>query len=70
MAELEKETFIQIGVTALRSPSGEFLPAVPLYVKAEKKKNKMLTSEEETLLKEVGNVYADLYRKRKEAGHV
>lgn len=26
--------YIQIGVTALRGPSGEFLPSVPLYVAA------------------------------------
>ncbi|MBR3741105.1 MAG: hypothetical protein IKQ80_07540 [Clostridia bacterium] len=35
MAEAE-ERYIQIGVTALRDPAtGEFLPAVPLYIKAE-----------------------------------
>ena len=28
--------FIQVGVTALRDPAtGDFLPAVPLYIKAE-----------------------------------
>ena len=26
--------YIQIGVTALRGPSGEFLPSVPMYVRA------------------------------------
>ena len=31
-----EEKYIQIGVTALRDPvTGEFLPAVPLYIKAE-----------------------------------
>lgn len=29
------EKFVQIGVTALRSRTGEFLESVPLYVKAE-----------------------------------
>lgn len=33
---MEKERFIQIGITALRDPqTGGFLPAVPLYIKAE-----------------------------------
>ena len=32
----KKEKYIQIGVTALRDPTtGGFLPAVPLYIKAE-----------------------------------
>lgn len=33
---MAKEKYIQVGVTALRDPgTGEFLPAVPLYIKAE-----------------------------------
>ena len=36
MAAAKKEEFIQIGYTALRNPAtGEFLPAVPLYIKAD-----------------------------------
>lgn len=32
----DQERFIQVGVTAMRNPAtGEFLPAVPLYIKAE-----------------------------------
>ena len=32
----EQEKFIQVGFTALRDPAtGDFLPAVPLYIKAE-----------------------------------
>lgn len=34
--DMEGEKFIQIGYTALRDPAtGDFLPAVPLYIKAE-----------------------------------
>ena len=29
------DEYIQVGETALRSPTGEYLPSVPLYVKAE-----------------------------------
>lgn len=33
---MDNEKFIQIGFTALRDPAtGDFLPAVPLYIKAE-----------------------------------
>ena len=32
----QEEKFIQVGVTALRDPAtGEFLPAVPLYIRAD-----------------------------------
>lgn len=27
--------YVQVGVTALRGPTGEFLPAVPLYIKTD-----------------------------------
>lgn len=31
-----KEKYIQVGVTAMRDPkTGDFLPAIPLYVKVE-----------------------------------
>lgn len=33
------EDMIQIGVTALRSPDGTFLPSVPLFIKVEDVKN-------------------------------
>lgn len=37
--ETEKESYIQIGVTALRDPTtGDFLPSVPLYIRAEDRK--------------------------------
>lgn len=31
------EQFVQIGVTALRDPTGAFLPSVPLYIKTDSK---------------------------------
>lgn len=35
MAEFlkEGEALVQIGVTALRAPNGDFLPSVPMYIK-------------------------------------
>lgn len=36
MAAEKKEEYIQVGFTALRDPAtGDYLPAVPLYIKAE-----------------------------------
>ena len=44
---MTKEVFIQVGVTALRSPTGEVLPSVPLYIKADQLKQSGLTQAEE-----------------------
>lgn len=69
-----KESFIQVGVTALRSPMGDFLPAVPLYIKSDHLKQSKLTQSEENLLREVSGVFVDKYKqynsKDKEAQNV
>lgn len=46
-----KEVYIQIGVTALRSRFGDFLPSVPLYIKSKQtpKENGFTKAEEEML---------------------
>ena len=45
------EKYIQVGVTALRNPAtGEFLPAVPLYIKAEDSAE----AAEEKLIEDIG----------------
>ena len=56
---MTKEVFIQVGVTALRSPTGEVLPSVPLYIKADQLKQSGLTQTEEKLLKDVSGVFAE-----------
>lgn len=63
------EKYIQIGVTALRNPgTGEFLPAVPLYIKAEDS----APAAEEKLISDIGNLLAHRIKayvdKCKEAG--
>ena len=63
------EKYIQIGVTALRNPAtGEFLPAVPLYIKAEDGAEEA----EEKLIADIGNLLAQRFKKYmdgcKEAG--
>lgn len=59
---MTQEVFIQVGVTALRSPTGDFLPSVPLYIKADKLKQSGLTQAEENLLKDVSGVFADKHK--------
>lgn len=50
-----KERYIQVGVTAMRDPAtGEFLPAVPLYIKAEDGAEEA----EEKLISNIGKLLA------------
>lgn len=57
-----QERFIQVGVTALRDPAtGEFLPAVPLYIKAEDGAEEA----EQNLIEDIGKLLAERIRKYK-----
>ncbi|MBC8531990.1 hypothetical protein [Gehongia tenuis] len=57
--------FIQIGVTAARDPkTGEFLPAVPIYVKATEE----LAQGEEKLHQNIGKLLAEKMRQYVEGG--
>ena len=51
--------YVQIGVTALRSPTGEFLPSVPMFIQVDDDKNT------EDLLKEslheISGIFAERY---------
>lgn len=59
----KQERFIQIGVTALRDPAtGDFLPAVPLYIKAEDGAEEA----EEKLTQDIGKLLAQRMRMYKE----
>lgn len=50
-----EEGFIQIGYTALRNPAnGEYLPAVPLYIKAEDGAGEA----EQKVIDDIGNLLA------------
>ena len=56
---MAKETYIQIGVTALRTPAGDFLPSVPLYIKASEAVGASgLTPSEERPLHDVAALFA------------
>ncbi len=55
MAAEKKEEYIQIGYTALRDPkTGDYLPAVPLYIKAEGGAGEA----EQKVIDDIGNLLA------------
>lgn len=52
---MANERYIQVGVTAMRDPAtGEFLPAVPLYIKAEEN----AAETEEIVIRDIGKLLA------------
>lgn len=60
----KQEKYIQVGVTALRDPAtGEFLPAIPLYIKAEDGAEEA----EEKLIEDIGKLMAERIRRYKAA---
>lgn len=60
----KQEKYIQVGVTALRDPAtGDFLPAVPLYIKAEDGAEEA----EEKLIEDIGKLMAERIRRYKAA---
>lgn len=61
---MAQERYVQVGVTALRDPAtGDYLPAVPLYIKAEDGAD----AGEEKLVEDVGKLLADRMRRYREA---
>lgn len=66
------EHFAQIGVTALRDPAtGDFLPAVPLYIKVssdEINPETGMTKAEEYALEDVAKVFADKMKQYMQGG--
>ena len=60
----KQERFIQVGVTALRDPAtGDFLPAVPLYIKAEDGAEESASG----LTQDIGKLLAERMLRYKEA---
>lgn len=57
---MKRDQFIQIGVTALRDErTGEFLPAVPLYIEADD----TAAAQVESLQRDLGKLFADRMRR-------
>lgn len=62
---MAKTKFIQIGITALRDPAtGDFLPAVPLYIEA----TEDATESEKAMIKDIGKVFAEKMRQYIDSG--
>ena len=59
----KQEKFIEVGFTALRDPvTGDFLPAVPLYIKAEDGAKEA----EQELINNLGKLFAERMRRYRE----
>lgn len=60
------ERMVQIGVASLRSPSGAFLPSIPLYIKEEDageiNPHTGRTVQEDLALTDVAKVFADKFK--------
>lgn len=60
------DSYVQVGNMALRSPSGEYLPAVPLFIKGRDAKAKNETTglsiAEEIALTDVTKLFAEKFR--------
>ncbi|GHV04102.1 hypothetical protein FACS1894211_16740 [Clostridia bacterium] len=56
--------YIQVGVTALRTPTGKHYPAVPLYIEADKLNASGLAPTEEKLLCGFTGFVIEEYAKR------
>ena len=60
----KKERYIQVGVTAMRERgTGKFLPAVPLFVRADD----VDEGAEESLVEDIAALFAQRMRRYKEA---
>lgn len=52
---MTKEEYIQVGVTALRDPAtGGYLPAVPLYIKADESAKEA----QQSFIEDIGHLFA------------
>jgi len=61
---VEKKTFIQIGITALRTPTGSFLPSVPLYVEETNLCKSGLTPAHEEAIHDIAGFFIERYNER------
>lgn len=57
---MSEKQYVQVGVTALRGPTGEFLESVPLYIEVEKS-NKPVHPLHEQMLHDVAGLFAEKY---------
>lgn len=64
---MEDKEYIEIGFTALRDPAtGDYLPAVPLYIRA----SKCAQESESAMIKDIGKVFAEKMKQYVNAGRL
>ena len=51
--------YIQIGMTALRTPDGEFLPSIPLFVNTDDLEKSGLVPSSENAIKEIAGFFVE-----------
>ena len=61
---MTQKIYIQVGVTALRTPTGRHYPAIPLYVEADRLDDSGLSPAEEKLLRDFAGFAIEEYTKR------
>ena len=61
---MEKKAFIQIGVTALRTSTGGFLPSVPLYIEESNLGKSGLTPAHEEAIHNIAGFFIEKYNER------
>ena len=55
----QERKFIQVGFTAMRNPAtGEFLPAVPLYIEATPE----VEASESTMIENIAGIFAEKFK--------
>ena len=61
------KNYIQVGVTALRTPTGKYYPPIPLYIEVDKLNESGLAPCEEKMLKSFAGVAIEEYSKKLQA---
>lgn len=61
---MKPKIYIQVGVTALRTPTGNHYPAIPLYVEADKLNASGLAPAEEKMVFDFAGLVLEEYGKR------
>ena len=59
-----QKIFVQVGVSAMRTPSGEFLPSTPIYMEVEHLEKNGLTQFESEALTNVAGFFVERIKKK------
>lgn len=56
---MKNKAFIQVGVTATRTPSGAYLPSVPLYIEVDHLCKSGLTPAHENAIRDIAGFFVE-----------